>query len=256
MSIDIPYNSSMKAKSGLFPETSKERLFLRVEYPEAPECAPDEAIYWEPDFLHVYYEDINGKEDRWTVQKGEHSDGYPAYYPKQNLLMSEYWFKRFLNQEEDALIDWNKKQFKDISKKMIESEKDIDRFQKVDTEVSQALSVEKTQMEAFKGKMVSWLRGNKVNIAEIIDIPPPYKDDSEKLNFGYTYTEWNPMRKMDKIRHMAQLARNDEENSSLYWRKKFREQFPEGYSVELGRMRYENPRGEKFAINGLAFYKG
>jgi len=244
-------------KGRILPITSKVRLFQRVKYPESPEVevAEEEAIYWEPDHLHLYYEDMKGKEDYWMVQKGTPSNEIPAYYPEDNLLMSNYWFDRFIKMDEDSLIFFNKGEFKKISERIIKVEEDISLIKKDDSVAAEALREEIVQMKVFKKKIISWLSDQNVDITKIIDVHQPIKDDKNHT-YGISNIKWAGMRKMDKVRHMVELAREDEEYSSVKWRDRFRKEFPDSYSVELGRIRDEMPRGEKFAINGLAFYKG
>ena len=71
--------------------------------------------------------------------------------------------------------------------------------------------------------------------------------------------DWQQKSKIERVRLLSELARKDEVQSPTWWRARFRSEFPEGYSTELGRVRdkfYREYPGEKFAINGLAFYKG
>ena len=82
---------------------------------------------------------------------------------------------------------------------------------------------------------------------------------SEILATAIPEFNWQQSSKKERVRFLSELARKDEAQSPTWWRARFRSQFPEGYSTELGRVRdefyREYPRGT-FAINGLAFYKG
>mgnify|MGYP001223687700 CR=1 FL=1 len=75
---------------------------------------------------------------------------------------------------------------------------------------------------------------------------------------GLTFIEWNSLSKQKQVERLADMARSDEKFSYLVWHKRFKLEFPEGYSVEMGRYKKKfrrSNRGEQFAINGLAFYK-
>ena len=71
--------------------------------------------------------------------------------------------------------------------------------------------------------------------------------------------DWQQKSKIEKVRLLSVLARRDIAQSPTSWQEKFKSEFPEGYSTELGRLRdefYRDYPGEKFAVNGLTFYKG
>ena len=85
------------------------------------------------------------------------------------------------------------------------------------------------------------------------------KSLSERLATAIPGFNWQQQSKKESVRLLSELARKDEVQSPTWWRARFRSEFPEGYSTELGRVRdkfYREYPGEKFAINGLAFYKG
>ncbi len=85
------------------------------------------------------------------------------------------------------------------------------------------------------------------------------KDTNDGMGnkFGYLYYEWNQLTKQKKVEILADLARKDPEMKPTDWRDKFRGEFPEGYSVELGRYKIKfnkKYRNQQFVINGLNFY--
>ena len=84
------------------------------------------------------------------------------------------------------------------------------------------------------------------------------KSLSERLSTIPEY-DWHNKSKKERVRLLSELARKDDAQSSKWWRARFKSEFPEGYSTELGRVRdefYREYQGRTFAINGLAFYKG
>ena len=82
--------------------------------------------------------------------------------------------------------------------------------------------------------------------------------DSEEIKWGVSYSNWISLSKQAKVEHLAGMAREDRGLSYHVWHNNFKLEFPEGYSVEMGRYKKKfrrSNRGEHFAINGLAFYK-
>ena len=82
--------------------------------------------------------------------------------------------------------------------------------------------------------------------------------DSEEIKWGVSYSNWISLSKQAKVEHLAGMAREDTNLSYHVWHNNFKLEFPEGYSVEMGRYKKKfrrSNRGEQFAINGLAFYK-
>jgi len=85
------------------------------------------------------------------------------------------------------------------------------------------------------------------------------KSLSERLSTAIPEFNWQQSSKKERVRLLSEFARQDETRPHTWWRARFRSEFPEGYSTELGRVRdefYREYQGRTFAINGLAFYKG
>jgi len=82
--------------------------------------------------------------------------------------------------------------------------------------------------------------------------------DTNEIKWGVSYFKWISLSKQAKVELLADKARQDTNLSYHVWHNNFKQEFPDGYSVEMGRYKkkfsYSN-RGEQFAINGLAFYK-
>lgn len=84
-------------------------------------------------------------------------------------------------------------------------------------------------------------------------------DDGNQDKYGYYYKDWINLTKQHRVEILADMARKDTEKKPTDWREKFRAEFPEGYSVELGRYttKFEKQyRNQAFIINGLNFYQG
>lgn len=84
-------------------------------------------------------------------------------------------------------------------------------------------------------------------------------NDGMRNKFGYLYYVWNQLTKQKRVEILADMARKDTKIKPTDWRDKFRAEFPEGYSVELGRYttKFEKQyRNQAFIINGLNFYQG
>ncbi len=84
------------------------------------------------------------------------------------------------------------------------------------------------------------------------------KYDTDEIKWGIPYYNWISLSKQAKVELLAGMAREDTNLSYHVWHNNFKLEFPEGYSVEMGRYKKKfrrSNRGEQFAINGLAFYK-
>lgn len=84
-------------------------------------------------------------------------------------------------------------------------------------------------------------------------------DDGNQDKYGYYYKDWINLTKQHRVEILADMARKDTKIKPTDWRDKFRAEFPEGYSVELGRYttKFEKQyRNQAFIINGLNFYQG
>lgn len=84
-------------------------------------------------------------------------------------------------------------------------------------------------------------------------------NDGMRNKYGYPYKDWINLTKQHRVEILADMARKDTKIKPTDWRNKFRAEFPEGYSVELGRYttKFEKQyRNQAFIINGLNFYQG
>ena len=95
----------------------------------------------------------------------------------------------------------------------------------------------------------------KVELNKSIDLK---EYDTNEIKWEIPYHKWISLSKQAKVELLAGMAREDRGLSYHVWHNNFKLEFPEGYSVEMGRYKKKfrrSNRGEQFAINGLAFYK-
>ncbi len=102
------------------------------------------------------------------------------------------------------------------------------------------------------------IRGSK-NENHIFQNESKEPNDGMYTFLGYSHKEWNLFTKQKRVEIFAGNARKDIDNSQNHWWKKFKAEFPKGYSTEL--LRYKKKfkkqnRQKPFKINGLTFYKG
>ena len=157
------------------------------------------------------------------------------------------------NWEEELLKEKNLGQLTQLRKKIRNLEIQRDRIGNLNPSASMALNEKIDGYKNIKKLINRWFIDHEIELNKFI----PELDN--EIDYGIPEDEYWNLSKIDKVRVLVNLARDDTDRDPIFWKTTFEEDFRiAGFYTELGRVSEElTAKGIKrpFSTNGMHWYK-
>ena len=157
------------------------------------------------------------------------------------------------NWEEELLKEKNLGQLTQLRKKIRDDEIQRDRVSNRNPSASMALNTKINDYKNIEQLFLGWFIDHEIDLNIFI----PELDN--EIDYGIPEDEYWDLSKIDKVRVLVNLARDDTDRDPISWKKTFKDDFGiDGFYTELGRVSGElTAKGIKrpFSTNGMYWYK-
>ena len=157
------------------------------------------------------------------------------------------------NWEEELLKEKNLGQLTQLRKKIRNLEIQRDRIGNLNRSASMALNTKINDYKNIEQLILGWFFDREIDLNIFI----PELDN--EIDYGIPEDEYWDLSKIDKVRVLVNLARDDTDRDPIFWKDKFKNNFGiDGFYTELGRVKEElTAKGIKrpFSTNGMHWYK-
>ena len=157
------------------------------------------------------------------------------------------------NWEEEWLLKKNLGQLTKLRKKIRNVEIQRDRVSNRNPSASMALNTKINDYKNIEQLILEWFIDHEIELNKFI----PELDN--EIDYGIPEDEYWDLSKIDKVRVLVNLARDDTDRDPIFWKTTFEEDFRiAGFYTELGRVSEElTAKGIKrpFSTNGMYWYK-
>ena len=188
-----------------------------------------------------YYEIINGEKD-----SNNEFIVYKTPIEIEDISENSNW-------EEELLKEKNLGQLTKFRKKIRNVEIQRDRVSNRNPSASMALNTKINDYKNIEQLILEWFIDHEIELNKFI----PELDN--EIDYGMPEDEYLALSKIDKVRVLVNLARDDTDRDPIFWKTTFEEGFRiAGFYTELGRVSEElTAKGIKrpFSTNGMYWYK-
>ena len=157
------------------------------------------------------------------------------------------------NWEEEWLLKKNLGQLTKLRKKIRNVEIQRDRVSNRNPSASMALNTKINDYKNIEQLILEWFIDHEIELNKFI----PELDN--EIDYGIPEDEYWDLSKIDKVRVLVNLVRDDTDRDPIFWKTTFEEDFRiAGFYTELGRVSEElTAKGIKrpFSTNGMYWYK-
>ena len=157
------------------------------------------------------------------------------------------------NWEDEWLLKKNLGQLTKLRKEIRNLEIQRDRVSNRNTSTSMALYTKINDYKNIEQLILEWFIDHEIELNKFI----PELDN--EIDYGMPEDEYLALSKIDKVRVLVNLARDDTDRDPIFWKTTFEEGFRiAGFYTELGRVSEElTAKGIKrpFSTNGMYWYK-